>query len=154
MTPEQVVIAIDGYQGVLVAGGVRLPVAITARVVRDERETAPTPDGWRQYETGPAIIECRLSGVPKVGPEIADRRQRACEAFSDSVADVGYYDADTIDLVHACVETAIETATRVRITPESLRAMLREVDLVGMNNGGLQAGVTALLTELGFEVEG
>lgn len=142
-TPEQLVVAIDGYRGMLVAGGIRLPVTITARVVRDEREVGPTPDGWRQYEAGPATIECRLTGVPEVGPEATDRRQRAREAFFDALSD------ENVAAIGTVADMAIETATRVRITPEALRAMMRESDRIGR-----VAGLAAALTELGFEVEG
>lgn len=83
-------------------------------------------------------------------PELHDRRQRACEAFADS-CHVPYANADTIDEVHAAIDEAIETATRVRITPDIMYAC-REPSgylLPSIIRDILQAAFSAA----GFEVE-
>jgi hypothetical protein len=72
--------------------------------------------------------------------ELDDRRQRAREAGCDAVDPLG-----PGPNMHA-VEAAIETATRVRITPEAIRAY---VDTPGR----IDVAMTAFLTALGFKVE-
>lgn len=145
-TPEQVAEAITGRYGVLIVDGIRLPVAVKATCERDAVDVGGDPDR-PVIVPGLATIECVLSGVPKASAPVLDRRQRAREAGWD--ATVGWSQESTA----AAIEAAIETATRVRVTVESIRAMLREVDHIGVNNGGIGAGVAAALRELGFEVE-
>lgn len=164
-TVAEIAEAIGARHAVLVVpdAGVRLPVAVTAvSARRDPIDITPPsapPGAWREYEVGGLVdIDIKLSGVPRVSAVLADRRQRAREAGADALHEQS---PDWRELtpgqralaVAAGVDAAIETATRVRVTPEAIRAMLREVDFVGMNNGGLEAGIAALLRELGFEVE-
>ena len=78
--------------------------------------------------------------------EIEDRRQRAREAAYDAVSRApGYYQT------RAAIEAAIETTTRVQITPEAVEAF--DVERNGSTDAGdIQAGLAAALTALGFEV--
>lgn len=69
-----------------------------------------------------------------------DRRQRACEAFWDSTFPT------------RGVAAAIEVATRVKIEPEFVTAMLTEVDRIGVQRGGIEAGLGAAFRAAGFEV--
>jgi hypothetical protein len=67
--------------------------------------------------------------------------------------------------MRAAIEAAIETATRVRITPEAVRAVYVAIRTKGANHGyeaglvdalrelGFEAGLVDALRELGFEVE-
>jgi transketolase len=73
-----------------------------------------------------------------------DRRQRAREAGWDATA--GWSQESTA----AAIEAAIETATRVQVTPEAVRAFESEACLDEIDT---RRGLTAALTELGFEVE-
>jgi hypothetical protein len=75
--------------------------------------------------------------------EIDDRRQRAREAFSDEL--LTNVDNEAIDQVHHAVDAAIETATRVQITPEAVEAYIG-------SPGRIDVAFTAFLTALGFEV--
>ncbi len=70
---------------------------------------------------------------------LEERRQRAREA---------YYDADGYDDDMHAAEAAIETATRVKITPEIMRAAER-VSLFSVSVEGIIAAFEAA----GFEVE-
>lgn len=74
---------------------------------------------------------------------LEERRQRAREAFWDESAGM-------MTGAKAGLEQAIETATRVKITPEVMRAACREnaPGPVGVES------IRAALTALGFEVEG
>jgi len=65
-----------------------------------------------------------------------DRRQQAREAGWDAIVDVGAREA---------LETAIETATRVRITQEMIDAYSAE--------SNIDDGLAAALRTAGFEVE-
>lgn len=76
-----------------------------------------------------------------------DRRQRAHEAAQDVCAPLA-----PTPLVLDAIEAAIETATRVRVTPEAVHAVSRAVNRLGANHG-YDAGLAAALRELGFEVE-
>jgi uncharacterized protein (DUF4415 family) len=80
-------------------------------------------------------------------PELHDRRQRACEAFADS-CHVSYANADTIDEVHAAIDEAIETATRVRIDDAVYEAFVQGTRYSTFRNGLIEAFKAA-----GFEVE-
>ena len=52
-------------------------------------------------------------------------------------------------------QKAVEVATQVHVTGEVVEVILREVDRVGVQNGGIEAGfAVALTTVLGFEVVG
>jgi hypothetical protein len=82
---------------------------------------------------------------------VDDRRQRAREAFWDN----GNEDPATLP---AAVEAAVETATRVQITPEVIRDFgeawhARGESRVPCAPGDRRrAGLTAALRALGFEV--
>lgn len=72
-----------------------------------------------------------------------ERRQRAREAAYD--APNGPASGD--------IEPAIETATRVRITPEIITATLRSVDASPTAAPRYRIAVTAAFRAAGFEVE-
>jgi hypothetical protein len=82
--------------------------------------------------------------------ELADRRQRAREAFYDSAGDVNN-PADPL-------EAAIETATRVQITPEMIEAFgdawhATQVSGASRRPGDRRrAGLIAAFRAAGFEV--
>ena len=77
--------------------------------------------------------------------EIEARRKRAREAFwTDESLETG--------MECGAMRAAIETATRVEITPEAIEAF--DVERNGsMDAGNIPAGLAAALTALGFEVE-
>ena len=77
-----------------------------------------------------------------------ERRQRAREAFADASPAI---DADAIDQVHAAAEGAIETASRVRVTQEVVRAAIVARDDNGWDN--MVKAVEAAFRAAGFEVE-
>lgn len=80
--------------------------------------------------------------------ELADRRQRAREAYYDSTMARGAPEGSAIAL-----EQAIETATRVRITPE-IEAVAEQA--AGEFFGGRvqrRAIIVAAFRAAGFEVE-
>ncbi len=78
--------------------------------------------------------------------EIEDRRQRAREAAYDAISRAPEYYRP-----RAAIEAAIETATRVTITPEAVEAF--DIERNGsMDAGNIPAGLAAALTALGFEV--
>lgn len=78
-----------------------------------------------------------------------DRRQRAREAFYD-----GTEPGDVV--TNRALDGAIETATRVRITPEALASartgLESRIDMY-VSRKAVTEVLTAALTELGFEVE-
>jgi hypothetical protein len=86
--------------------------------------------------------------------ELADRRQRAREAFHDTFAGEYSTTADALD-------ATIETATRVRVTPEVLAAFgaARRVPsktsrpIGGTPHARRIAGLIAAFRAAGFEVE-
>lgn len=73
-----------------------------------------------------------------------ERRQRAREAFHDASPAMG---GDIIDQVHGAAESAIETAIRVKLTPEIIEAA------GAMRFAPGAATATAVLQAAGFEVE-
>jgi hypothetical protein len=77
---------------------------------------------------------------------LAERRQRAREAFHDASP---VMDSDIIDQVHGAAEEAIETATRVRVTPEIIQAFVEAPDDPEDIAGPIEAAFRAA----GFEVE-
>ncbi len=78
--------------------------------------------------------------------EIEDRRQRAREAYFDIA-----HDQEDRSMGRD-LQAAIETATRVTITPEAVEAF--DIERNGsMDAGNIPAGLAAALTALGFEVE-
>lgn len=89
--------------------------------------------------------------------EIEDRRQRACESAYDARsqrAREAYWDAHGLEdrMMGRDLQAAIETATRVQITPEAIEAF--DVERNGsMDAGDISAGLAGALRELGFEVE-
>lgn len=87
-----------------------------------------------------------LKGVTKVTmSEVEDRRQRTREAYWDSVG-------PNVRPPSAAVLDAIEVATQVKITDETIEAFngaLTEDHLEGQE---VKKGITAALTALGFEV--
>lgn len=79
----------------------------------------------------------------------ADRRQRAREAYYDSTAGSGGQEGSAIAL-----EDAIETATRVRITPEIEAAYVAAA--YGVHDqvtAAIVPGLAAAFRAAGFEVE-
>lgn len=89
--------------------------------------------------------------------ELFDRRQRACETFADS-CHVPYANADTIDEVHAAIDEAIETATRVRLDTTILKIAwaayeARSAPLEGPGDPDLYDMLYAAFEAAGFEVE-
>jgi hypothetical protein len=79
---------------------------------------------------------------------LAERRQRAREAYHDGLASI-----DTTTGMPA-VEDAIETATRVRITPETVVAFEdQEADRCCDCGSNTKAGLAAAFRAAGFEVE-
>jgi hypothetical protein len=76
--------------------------------------------------------------------EIADRRQRAREAGWDAATLRDFIEVPDMD-------AAIETATRVMVTPEAVEVF--DIERNGsMDAGDIPAGLAAALTALGFEV--
>lgn len=155
-TPEDVAERITAHYGTLIVEGVRLPVVVTAvTAYRETIETtppvAPDDNAWREYQASGLIdIEVKLSGAPELRPVAVDRRERAQHAGLDCYADQHGRTPD-IAVAGSIIE-AVETATRVRVTGEAVRAMLREVDLHHAW-GAPEAALAAALRELGFEVE-
>lgn len=84
--------------------------------------------------------------MPEMTP-LEERRQRSMEAWRDGQADP--YDAS-----YTAVEEAIETATRVQITPEAWDALYQTYDQHDPHSKALEAAFTAAVRVLGFEVEG
>ena len=80
--------------------------------------------------------------------ELSDRRQRAREAFWDNTC--AHIDGDSDTGCRVGIETAIETATRVQITPEIMRAAERE----NVHGAVSVRAVRAALEAAGFEVVG
>lgn len=78
--------------------------------------------------------------------KIEGRRQRAREAAYDVKEFTPYVKPGA-----EAVEAAIETATRVKITDETIEAF--DVARTGCGNEGIRMGLRAALEELGFEVE-
>jgi len=72
---------------------------------------------------------------------VLERRQRAREAFYDA-----YHDGTYVEVPG--VEDAIETATRVRVTQEIVRAAI-----VARDDYGMIKAVEAAFRAAGFEVE-
>lgn len=75
---------------------------------------------------------------------LEERRQRAREAGWDAIVDVGAREA---------LDVATETATRVRITRETIEAarVAGDFELDRLNQ--IDSALITALTELGFEVE-
>lgn len=71
---------------------------------------------------------------------LADRRQRAREAGWDAIVDVGAREG---------LEVAIETASRVRVTPEVVEAARTP----WMTEAETHTALTAAFRAAGFEVE-
>lgn len=87
---------------------------------------------------------------------LGERRQRAREAFDDEVVAGPRH---PMVAVTSAREAAIETATRVRVTPELLDVFGRawhEADEQGTHVPGARraAGLKAAFEAAGFEVEG
>lgn len=96
--------------------------------------------------SGEAASE-RIARLGQTGElAIASRRQCAREAYHDNG---GAPDARG---EFAPVEVAIEVATRVQVTPDLVTVMLHEVDRLGVQNGGIEAGLAAAFRAAGFEV--
>lgn len=93
-----------------------------------------------------------MSGFDQNRAPLVDRRLRAREAGLDAWSDVVAV-PDQQSRAENAVDDAIEAATRVRITPEVTTALLHTVDRVGVNNGGIEAGLRAAFEAAGFEVE-
>lgn len=77
-----------------------------------------------------------------------DRRQRAREAYYDACAEPGRVEGSAIAL-----ETAIETAMRVRITPEIILAYLEAPDPPESDPDMIEEKLRAAFRAAGFEVE-
>jgi hypothetical protein len=82
--------------------------------------------------------------------ELDDRRQRAREAFYDMLHDEANDDGPVFELSD-CVTGAIQTATRVRITPEIERAFIDHPD--EYEQGNVRGPLAAAFRAAGFEVE-
>lgn len=82
------------------------------------------------------------------GDPLADRRQRAREAGMDAYADVLAVPSSYDRAVNA-VTDAVETATRVRVTPEILQAA-RRGSSIGFET---HQAIVAAFRAAGFEVE-
>lgn len=80
--------------------------------VPEDADGAPLPDTG----TSPQAYTAAVRG----GPVLADRRQRAREAFHDARA------AAAVEFAEHGLDEAIETATRVRVTPEIVEASMAE----------------------------
>lgn len=97
-------------------------------------------------------IRGHLCGFPQdmhAKDAIYDRWQRALESYWDATASPRLY-ADT----HETVNVAIETATRVQITPEIEVAFRAAVGANGfVASAGLHRGLKAAFEAAGFEVE-
>lgn len=78
--------------------------------------------------------------------EIEDRRQRACEAGYDAIPEHEQYPPNS------CIETAVETATRVKITDEIMFAALDSVFAGRGAYGRYHTAVKAAFKAAGFEV--
>jgi hypothetical protein len=84
--------------------------------------------------------------------EIEGRRQRAREAFWDLIpmmTDPNSLPHDPYEAIRPAVEAAIETSTRVQITPEIMRAVERENVRGPVSIDAVRAAFVAA----GFEVE-
>lgn len=84
--------------------------------------------------------------------ELEDRRQQAREAAQDEHGQSEYYGAEAAN----AVEAAIETATRVRITPEILAAARLAAEGSWTEEPGPRqvARLRAAFEAAGLEVEG
>lgn len=80
--------------------------------------------------------------------EIEDRRQRARQAGHDAAPRSALYGSW---IASTMIDAAVETATRVQITHESLLAFLEAPD---SDDDDLTAPLRAFLIALGFEVTG
>lgn len=87
-------------------------------------------------------------GYDYAAAELADRRQRAREAALDGIADPTNYSMT----VSKAVDAAIETATRVRVTPEIIEAAQGEWPQM-TPAGWLGTAIEAAFRAAGFEVE-
>lgn len=83
-------------------------------------------------------VACRATFAPN---PINDRRHNARVAYYDSAAKTGGIEGSAIAL-----EAAIETATRVRITPEIIAGFRGSA-------GNYERGLCAAFAAAGFEVE-
>jgi len=84
-----------------------------------------------------------------------DRRQSAREAYSDAVAGPRFEaDVDPVDIYAEALDEAIETATRVDITPEMVE-IVRCLDPNGMVSSidDCRRGLVDVFRAAGFEVE-
>jgi hypothetical protein len=83
-----------------------------------------------------------------------DRRQAARKVCSDVFTD-GASVSDDVDLGAAAIDAAIESATRVRITPEIEDAFMSELGRLGgsIDVGHPEACIAAAFAAAGFEVE-
>jgi hypothetical protein len=107
-------------------------------------ETGETLETVRDLHN--AIQVCGAEGDDEAR---ADRRQRAREAGLDAIDGGGQLPAGDV------LEAAIETATRVRITPEVERALYEELAAAtpGEHHAAARAGLAAAFRAAGFEVE-
>jgi len=81
--------------------------------------------------------------------ELEDRRQRAREAGLDGIADPTKYSMTVAKAVNA----AIETATRVRITPEMIDVATQKPGAGRGPTMTMRERLERALTAAGFEVE-
>jgi hypothetical protein len=91
------------------------------------------------------IGETRSAEFPIGGAALADRRQRAREAYHDAsgLGDNGWHAA----------EQAIETATRVKITQDMIEAGRGAVPELWVTNAQAVDFLEAVFAAAGFEVE-
>jgi hypothetical protein len=111
-----------------------------------------TGGGWPHERYGPAPVPL---DEPRGQPELADRRQRAAEAFDDawSGANDMFGRKGWAERLLAAREAAIETATRVRIDDEVIRAALVAVSAGPSAVPRYVGAIKAAFLAAGFEVE-
>ena len=110
------------------------------RIWRPGLDTEAREWGHRLHETAVRLVPVIFE------PELDDRRQRAREAA---------WDMDANATGNERLEAAIETATRVRVTPEMITSACAASGLYeNMYGKPMKEALAAALRTAGFEVEG
>lgn len=123
--------------------GEQVPIIVSAVEIIDGVEVPIGEPRVRTISRGALDLLHR-----KVSP-LDDRRQRARETFYDMLHDTASDDGPVFELSD-CVAGAIETATRVKITPEAVAKFRAVAEGWG---GNFAVSLAVALAELGFEVE-